>query len=402
MRRSALLVFLLAQPALAERVIVELRPGATLSRHRVMNVTDRWQSVNAFGADLPAAAIDELRRDPAVLRVSADLPGGGALRESVPQIGGNLVGAMGHRGGGIVVAVLDSGIDPSHPDLDTALVGEQCYCRNFNGTGCCPNGQTSQSGTGAAADDHGHGTRVTGVIASKGTVSGSGVAPDVKIVSVKVLDNLNRFSALTQVISALDWIVMNRPDVRVVNMSLLTDAHFGGACDQSFSVVKQLVDILRSRGTLVFAASGNTGSATSMGSPACVSSVVAVGAVYDAAYGVDCGKATAPDVVTCFSDGDPTLDLLAPGAVITTTQRGGGTTATTGTSFATPHAAGAAAVLFGIDPTLTASSVETLLKITGRKLVDTRNGVTTPRVDVYAAVQALLTPKPARRRAIGR
>ena len=139
-----------------------------------------------------------------------------------------------------------------------------------------------------------------------------------------------------------------------------------------------------------------------MGSPACLSQVMSVGAVYDANIGTEC-RPTAADVIACFSDSDPTLDLLAPGANISTTRRGGGATGgSRGTSFASPHAAGAAAVLIGIEPGLTANAIEMLLEGTGKRLVDPRNGVTAARVDLYAAVQYLLLPIPARRRGVRR
>ena len=373
-------------------MIVELREGSSLS------VARRWKSINGFAAEITAANLEQLEHDPNVVSITADLPGGGALAESVPLIGGNLVRGMGYTGAGVTVAVLDSGIARSHPDFAGAVVDEHCNCRNSDGTGCCPNGQVEQSGPGAAADDHGHGTAVSGVLAGRGAVASFGVAPGVQIVAVKVLDRNNRFAGTSQVLSGLDWLMTNHPEVRVVNMSLLTDSHFAGSCDGLFGAFRQAIETLRSRGTLVFACSGNTGSASSMGSPACVSATVAVGAVWDAAQpGVDCGGSIVADRVTCFSDSDPTLDLLAPGALIRTSGFTGGTLTTSGTSFASPHAAGAAAVLIGLMPSLTAEQVESLLKATGKRLVDSKNGIVTPRVDVFAAVQSLLTPHPRRR-----
>jgi subtilisin family serine protease len=90
--------------------------------------------------------------------------------------------------------------------------------------------------------------------------------------------------------------------------------------------------------------------------------------------------------VTCFTNSNSTLDLLAPGAPITSAGRNGGRSTFFGTSQASPHAAGAAAVLLEVDPTLTPDQIETLLKTTGVKVTDAKNGLTFPRIDLLAAV----------------
>jgi subtilisin family serine protease len=349
-------------------------------------------------------ALRALEGDPNVVAIDLDVPGHGGDAESLPLIGGNTVQAMGFRGDGITVAVLDSGFDPKNADLTHVVVDEHCFCRNADGTGCCPNKQTTQSGPGAARDENGHGTNVTGIIASQGGTAPIGVAPGVKVVSVRVLDANNAFAGISQVVDALQWVADNHPEVRVINMSLLTGAHFEGHCDQQSSynqAISALVKQLRARGTLVFACSGNTASPTSMGSPACVDPVTAVGAVYDSALGtISFGctdKTTAADQITCFTDSDFALDLLAPGAVITSTGLNAPLSTYRGTSQASPHAAGAAAVLMSMRPELTADAVETILTATGKPLFDARNGVTTPRIDLLAAVQALQNTRPKRR-----
>lgn len=365
-----------------------------------------WRNLSAFAAEVTPEGLRRLESDPAVERVDRDEGGSGGLRESLPLIGVSAAADRGYTGRGVVVAVLDSGIDASHPDLQGKVIEEQCFCRRSDGTGCCPNGQTSQSGAGAGADDHGHGTNVSGIIASSGTVAPRGVAPDVRLISVKVLDSGNRFSGSAQVISGLDWLLERHPEVRVVNMSLLTDATFSGACDggpsfaQAFS---RAIAALRQRGALVFACSGNDGMTNVLPAPACVQNAVSVGAVYDANFGSRSGSCTdattAADQITCFSNSSATLDLLAPGSVITSAGRGGGTSSFSGTSQAAPHAAGAAALLMEVAPALDAAGVESILKVTGKSLRDGRNGVIAPRIDVGAAVRLLLEPRPRRRSA---
>src|SRR2546429_7639737 len=65
-------------------------------------------------------------------------------------------------------------IDETHPDLKDALIDEACFCTNADGTGCCPGGVTTKTGPGAAADDHGHGSNVAGIVASRGNLVGVG------------------------------------------------------------------------------------------------------------------------------------------------------------------------------------------------------------------------------------
>src|SRR5262245_55946826 len=134
-----------------------------------------------------------------------------------------------------------------------------------------------------------------------------------------------------------------------------------------------------------------------MPAPACVSSALAVGAVYDANIGshtcAGCtDSSTMPDQVTCYSDSSPELDLLAPGSSITSVQHTGGTRDDCGTSMATPHAAGLAALIFSAQPGLTADTVEQVMRTTGVPVLDPRNGLTRPRVDAWAAIAEVAGP----------
>ena len=211
------------------------------------------------------------------------------------------------------------------------------------------------------------------------------------------MDRDNGFQTIAQIVSGLDWIAVNRPDVRVVNMSLGTFQRFAGNCDSANAgtvALASAVAALRARGVTVFASSLNDAQPASMTAPACLSGVIAVGAVYDSALGpitypnICADQVTAADRVTCFSNGGSELDLLAPGALIASTGRGGGVSTFAGTSQASPHAAGAAALLLQRDATLTPDAIESTLETTGVPITDARNGRTTPRIDLAAALQA--------------
>src|SRR2546423_15420364 len=110
--------------------------------------------------------------------VDVDPPAWADLAESAALIRADQVRGTGVTGRGVVVAVVDTGVDTHHPDIRDSLIGEQCFCATPAGVPCCPNGGAQQSGAGSAEDDHGHGTNVAGIITSDGRVAPPGNAPD--------------------------------------------------------------------------------------------------------------------------------------------------------------------------------------------------------------------------------
>jgi len=361
--------------------------------------THQWASVSALAGQVSQSGLTKLLANPDVIRVDLDTGGSGGLFISVPLIQGDQMHVLGFTGNGVVVAVLDSGLQTDHPDLAGALIAEECFCTLSDGRGCCPNGSTRQSGPGSASDDVGHGTNVTGIIVSAGGVSSVGVAPSAKIVAIKVLDFNNSFAATAQVVSALDWIFNNRPDVRVINMSLGTFAMFPGICDNATAFTMafaRAVTMLKNRGITTFASSGNQSSGTQMEAPACTSNTIAVGAVYKADVGpfsFGCTDSTTEtDQVTCFTNSNSKLELMAPGAPIVSTGLGGGFESNSGTSFASPHAAGGAALLLEANPTLTPDQIKAALRNSSVQVTDPKNDLTFPRINLLDALDAVSTP----------
>ena len=322
------------------------------------------------------------------------MPGHMALAESTDLVHARDVQASGITGKGVVVAVLDTGVDTDHPDLSDDLVNQQCFCTNADGTGCCPGGRPEASGAGAAEDEQGHGTHVAGIITSGGRVAPRGMAPDADIVAVRVLDKTGAAASANQLLKAFDWIINTQPTIKVVNTSLVFGS-FVSTCDSTNSftaAVAQAVNTLRARGTLTVSSAGNAANKNEMGAPACVSGAVAVGAVYDANVGtISFGctdAATAADKIACFSNSSNALDLLAPGAAISSSGMGGGVAGFAGTSQAAPHVAGAIALMLQAKPTASADQLEAALKASGRPIVDT-NGVSAARIEVRSAVDQI-------------
>lgn len=189
-----------------------------------------------------------------------------------------------------MVAVLDTGIDTDHPDLADDLLSEECYLAAPGLSSACPDGSTQQRAPGAAEDDslNGHGSHVSGIITSGGVVGPPGVAPDAGISAYKVLDALADGVA-SDVLAAANHIIINYPGTDLVNLSLGTALFAPGTCDGLIPAVDAAINTLRAGGTTIFAASHNQSPKTSMTYPACISTVVSEGAMYDANLGGSIG-----------------------------------------------------------------------------------------------------------------
>jgi subtilisin family serine protease len=370
------------------RVLDRLQPSDFILTHR-------WASLNAFAGEVTLPGLRTLMADPDVLMVDEDPIAYMDLAETAALIRVDQVRGAGTTGRGVVVAVLDTGADTHHPDIRDGLVAEQCFCTSASGSGCCPNGTAEQSGAGAAEDDNGHGTNVTGIITSDGRVAPPGIAPDAMVVAIKVLDKTGAGTS-AGILSGLDFVINKHPEVKVVNLSLGLGNLFPGVCDSAASFTTAFasaVNTLRGRGAVFFASSGNNGSSSQIAVPACIGNAIAVGAVYKGDVGTitfGCTDATtAADRVACFSNSDSQVDVLAPGAPVTSAGIGGGVSTFVGTSQACPVAAGVAALILSAHPGLSPDAVEAAMKNTGVTITDPKNGLAFRRIDAKAAVDSV-------------
>ncbi|WP_431968237.1 S8 family peptidase [Actinacidiphila sp. bgisy160] len=271
-----------------------------------------------------------------------------SLDKSVPQIGGPEAWAAGFDGTGTRIAVLDSGVDTSHPDLAGQVVEE----KNF-------------SDSPDVGDHYGHGTHVASITAGTGAKSGGkykGVAPGARLLNGKVLGDSGSGS-MSQIIAGMEWAVAEKADV--VNLSL--GAYDSPEIDPAEEAVNRLS---AESGTLFVIAAGNNGElgAGTIGTPGSADAALTVGAV-DKQDHLAPFSSTGPRV----GDGGIKPDVTAPGVAIGAAAAhdsflGGvapsvadGYIALDGTSMATPHVAGAAAILVQQHPDWTGEDIKDAL-----------------------------------------
>ncbi len=364
-----------------------------LRQYKVQRVK-RFRHLPFVAGTLDAAGLDAALRDPGVLEVYEDRLSRPTLAQSVPLMGASAALSSGFGGSGQVIAVLDTGVDKLHPFLAGKVVHEACFSSNeplYGASSLCPNGQDTQVAAGAGVscgsiDGCDHGTHVAGIAAGSATTF-SGVAPDADIMAIQVFSRFDSaqdcyyqspcvLSFTSDQIGALEHVYEQRGNYNIaaVNMSL-GGGSYAAACDGE--PAKAAIDLLRSVGIATVIASGNDSFTTSIGAPACISSAVSV------------GSTTESDAVSSFSNSAQILDLLAPGSDITSSVPGGGYARFNGTSMATPHVAGAFAVLRSKSPTASVDLLLSALKTTGRPVTDTRNGIEKPRIQLDTALDAL-------------
>lgn len=370
-----------------ERVLNAL---AQRSRGRpVPAAARRFEFLPMFAQRVDADELDLLRQLPEVRAVHPDLVMEPALAASTTLIGATQAQTQyGLDGNGAMVAVLDTGVDATHPFLSPRVLDEACFSGgNGQVTSLCPNQQPSQFGPGAAApcaNGCEHGTHVAGIAAGRGP-DFSGVAPGAGIMAIQVFSDFcgggGCISAFTSdIIAGLEYVYSRRGDFQIAsaNMSL------GGGLYESYcdtGPYKAAIDALRQAGIATVVANGNNGQRYLWSSPGCVSSAVSV------------ASSTKNDEVSSFSNTTAFTDLIAPGSDIASSIPGGGFANFSGTSMAAPHVAGAFALLRqGCGSSCSVDQLEWALKSRGVPLLDQRSanvGVRSPRIDIPAALNDL-------------
>jgi serine protease AprX len=359
-------------------VIVRHKPQVFAAQRAVADaqVTHSYKFLPATAMQVRPADIEALSRDETVEHIWPDLPVHTCLDVSVPRMQAPSVWDAGFRGEGIKLGIVDTGIDPRHGDFDGRVAAMISYVG------------------GDGSDDNGHGTHVAGIAAGTGATSDAkykGVAPAATLYVAKVLD-ANGSGTMSGVMAGIEWTVDQ--GVQVINLSLGSD----GPCDGTDALSTLCDEVVQQFGIVVCAAAGNAGpGSATVGSPGCARWVITIGAVDDA------------DKVTSFSSRGPTSDgrvkpdLVFPGAGIVAAQADGtalgpviapGYVKLSGTSMATPHAAGSVALLLQARSDLTPNQTKWALLTTALELGENPNAQGSGRGDVFATYQKIISETP--------
>jgi subtilisin len=309
----------------------------------------QYKYMPVVAVNLPEKAVQALTNNPKVDFIEEDgkvQAIGQVTPWGIPHIKAIEVQQTGVIGSGIKVGIIDTGIDYTHEDLIVS------------------GGATFVQGTIDYMDDNGHGTHVAGTVAAlDNTVGVLGVAPNVHLYGIKVLDGYGSGS-YSDVISGIEWAISNNIDI--LNMSL------GGRSGSK--TLQTAVDNAYNKGMLLVAAAGNSGydRKGTIGYPAKYDSVIAVGAVDEQNNRAD------------FSSVGKELEIMAPGVSILSTILGG-YDLYNGTSMASPHVAGVAALVWDENPNFTNDQIRDALNETTNDIGDSfsyGNGL----VDALSAV----------------
>ncbi|THB74915.1 MAG: PKD domain-containing protein [Gammaproteobacteria bacterium] len=372
---------------------------------------------------LDSQELDQLIDSGLVESVYEDVADSPMLQESIPFIGADIAHQNGFIGTGQSIVILDSGVNSEHSFFEDRIVDEACFStndRSENATSLCPDGGEEQFGVGAgmACDSESrfvskkctHGTHVAGIAAGYYDEEFTGVAYGSNIISIQVFslfDNHDeRCDGREQCIKtfrsdqveALAWILNNHADydIAAINMSIGDESERTRHCDNDPR--RFYIERLRAEGIATVISSGNDGHSNAVGAPGCISSAITVGSVLKSSDEIsmhydDDGE------LEWGSNGGELVDILAPGSRIKSSTEImyydnldpiPWYAYKSGTSMAAPHVAGAVAVLKTINPEASVDEIERVLEESGVSVLDTRNDLTFPRLDLNAAVVSFI------------
>lgn len=368
-----------APPAGAQRIIdgsyiVVFRPDVDtdsavtdfLARFSGMSEQFRYRyALRGMSARLPAVLVNALRADPRIAYIEPDV-----MLSAVAQVLPTGVDRINTERDPLAnidnvddrvnvdIAILDTGIDLNHPDLN---LYRYAYCK-LQG-----NSYTCKENDAGADDGNSHGTHVAGITAALDNNSGVvGVAPGARLWSVKVLDDKGN-GTLGQVLAGVDYVAANASAIDVANMSLTGSGSVQSLDDAISNAVAAGV-------TFVLAA-GNDQLDVSQVLPAGHPSAITVSALADfdgdpgglGSLSLNLGSCieNVDDSFACFSNFGSGIDIMAPGVRIRSTVPGGGLGYKSGTSMAAPHVTGAAALYMSQNPGATPATVKAALLATG-------------------------------------
>jgi uncharacterized protein (TIGR03437 family) len=370
-----------------------------MSSQRVEGVK-RFQYIPFIALKTDAAGLQFLQTSASVLSIEEDDSAPPSLAQSVPAVGAPAAWTSGYTGAGQAVAILDTGVDKTHPFLAGKVVAEACYSTtdaSSNIFSTCPGGVPASTEPGSGVNcpsGCSHGTHVAGIAAGRGDTS-SGVAKEANLIAVQIF---SRFENAVDCGGAAPCVRTFQSDqirglervlelsqtqkIAAVNMSLGSGQYISN-CDALRPATKAAIDNLRARGIATIVSSGNSSATNGISTPACISSAISVGSTL---LETDPRNNVVGESVAGYSNSSAYLKILAPGSAISSSVPGGGFATFSGTSMAAPHVAGAWAVLKSKYPNASVDEILTALTNYGLPITDTRNNITKPRLRVSSAL----------------
>lgn len=357
-----------------------------------------YETIPFMAMEVTPAELERLAADPNVISIIENERLKPSLAQSLPLIQGNQAHAAGFTGSSQTIAILDTGVDKNHPFFGGRVVSEACFSTtNSQSTSVCPGGVQSSTAPGSgmhcSVEGCDHGTHVAGIAAGSNS-SIRGVAPQANIIAIQVFSRFGNEveTWFADVLRGLERVfaLRNQYSIAAANLSL-GGGRYTSTCDSTSMAFAAVVANLKAAGIATIAASGNEGYTDAVSFPACLSNVVSVGSVSTRNWGLCEGATTAQDKVACYSNSASFLSLLAPGSPITSSIPNGGYAGNHGTSMAAPHVAGAWALIKQKSPDASVDAVLAALRNTGRAVVDDRNGISKPRINVQAALNTFTT-----------
>jgi subtilisin family serine protease len=299
------------------------------------------------------------------------------IESSVASVGATVLHNNSYKGTNTYVAIIDSGVDSSHPLVAGKVLLEAC----FTALKSCPNGTTSQTGTGAARPIHWHGTHVAGIAAGYSSTY-NGVAPEANIIAINVFDK-DGSSSETSITKALNWIlsISDKYNIAAVNMSLGTSRIYKSSCDFVSPPMTKAVHNLYDKNIATVVATGNSAS-IGMSNPACISKVVSVAA------------SDLSSNITSFSNISTNTTFAAPGFQILSAGANGSMRRSSGTSMSTPHVTGIFALYKQIYPTHTIQQAVSRITLSSPLSYDPYSSIRIPSINVSNLLNATLDPPP--------
>jgi hypothetical protein len=369
--------------------------------HNLRTLHKYNHAIKGMSAEVPEGRLNGLRNDPRVAYIEKDQVV--SIFSQTTPTGIRRIFADGNENLNINgtddvrvdadVAVIDTGVDQNHPDINL-----------FRRTNCASGGPFNKKcNDDSGTDGNGHGTHVAGTIgAIDNGIGVVGVAPGVRIWSVRVLDNSGS-GYMSWIIAGIDWVTANASEIEVANMSL--------GCECTSAALNTAISNSVDAGITYVVAAGNSNKDASTFSPANHPKVITVSALADfdglpGGLGSPTCRTDEDDTLANFSNWGELINVTAPGVCITSTWKGGGYSTISGTSMASPHVAGAAAVLsvsgnytpLQIRNTLVANGNDNWVDDSGdgfkERLLDVRNTTVFNPATVPGGGTTLPTPTP--------